>query len=226
VAEQLALDRDLCTPDAVDSILRGATIGCPSAVVTSAQDNKIFGFAAKLLLGMLPTMSRQHAWYTAYRDGLCRRCGDEEETAKHLGQCRDSQAAIVAIQRGIKTALNRHLPPDIVERLPQESLLIRGVPSADLCRHLQIDVKTETGLRELRKLTRAAIEGHREHIWLQRVEQTVRWEREQGIRQKHKRVSRQPALPWADDMRGGAGARREGRRRYTTALADSDYSLV
>src|SRR5215471_16696034 len=58
---------------------------------TNSRDSHIRAFGYKLLMGFLPTLARERAWYPEIynRPSLykCAKCGDERETQGHLYSC-------------------------------------------------------------------------------------------------------------------------------------------
>ena len=64
--------------------------------VTNERDSHMRAFGFKLLMGFLPTLARQRAWYPTVYDrpelSSCAKCGHSEETQEHLFECADHQA--------------------------------------------------------------------------------------------------------------------------------------
>jgi len=117
-------DRPIQSPSTVALILqtlqwtahpRRPTLRKKCWKITNSRDAHMRAFAYKQLMGFLPTLERQHAWYPHVYNHpsliQCAKCGHTPETQEHVYACAD-HAAAESHFRGCYSTLYSTIQPD------------------------------------------------------------------------------------------------------------------
>jgi ribonuclease HI len=161
--------------------------------ITNSHDSHIRAFGYKHLLGFLPTLARQRAWYPEVYDRpslyKCAKCGDEWETQEHIYDCADHSAAEECFgDKYLALQPRDHTLVDMRSLQPWNSLgLLQGrvhpgwKTAIPMLRHGMRKAPTTPSL--IRQLLRASLETWYHAIWLPRCQRTISQERSQGLSQ-------------------------------------------
>jgi hypothetical protein len=161
--------------------------------ITNSHDSHIRAFGYKQLLGFLPTLARQRAWYPDVynRPSLykCAKCGDEWETQEHIYDCADRaeieecfEAKYLALQSVEDLEINTSTLQ------PWNSLgWLQGRVGPDWKTAISMlqngRRRAATTAAVIRRLLRASLETWYHGIWLPRCQRTISQERSQGLSQ-------------------------------------------
>lgn len=179
--------------------------------ITSPRDSHMRAFGFKQLMGFLPTLARQRAWYPWVYDRRelwqCAKCGEPDETQEHLLACADHEAVKERFaRRYLATRPERRRVPGVVESHPEPLRVLQTdvgplQPWTSLgWRQGRVDPSWETTISQLRqispqggsiaattrRLLRASLETWCEAIWLPRCKRTISQEQRHGLRQAAK----------------------------------------
>jgi hypothetical protein len=161
--------------------------------ITNRRDSLIRAFGHKQLMGFLPTLARQRAWYPGVynRQELteCAKCKHANETAEHIYECADH----TQVERCFGDRFRALQPPTTTAMDPRELLPWRSLgwlqgrihPSWETAiTLLQHDRRgTRPTAQVIVQLLRAALETWYLAIWLPRCQRTIEQERRLGLHQ-------------------------------------------
>ena len=178
--------------------------------ITSFHDANFQSFCYKLLLGCLPTLERQRAWYPDVYDRpelyLCARCKQAPETTEHMVECADpaeTEAWFKYNYRALQPRGTELVDVDVLR--PWDTLgLLQGRVHPDWKRKItelrQSRQRVLSTASIVKQTLYASLETWYYAIWLPRCKLTIRQERDQGLYQGTK-------IRW---MRMRARSRRTG----------------
>ena len=160
--------------------------------ITNSHDCHTRAFGYKLLMGFLPTLARQRAWYPEvynrpelYR---CAKCGDEWETQDHIYECADHRAVeecFEAKYRALQPREDRRMVAGALRPWTSMGWLQGRIhphwkTTIPMLRHGR---RLESTAAVIRQLLRACLETWYHAIWLPRCQRTIEQERTQGLNQ-------------------------------------------
>jgi hypothetical protein len=160
--------------------------------ITNYRDTNTRAFGYKLLMGFLPTLARQRAWYPGvysrpelYR---CAKCGQTEETQKHIYDCADHTETEEHFRNEYQALQpTQNTPIDLRELSPWRPLgWLQGRVHPEwetTIPELQHDTSRATGSAIILQLLRASLVTGYNAIWLPRCKRTIAQERSQGLYQ-------------------------------------------
>jgi hypothetical protein len=161
--------------------------------ITNNHDAKARGFWFKLLLGFLPTLERQRAWYPQVYNRpelyLCAKCKQTTETPEHMFECADRTEIEACFRDRSRSLQPRETEPiDISALRPWDLLgLLQGrvhpswksmIPMLQQGMH-----RTASTAAVIQQLLRASLETWYHAIWLPRCKRTIEQEQSQGLYQ-------------------------------------------
>jgi RNase H len=161
--------------------------------ITNGRDANVRAFGYKQLMGFLPTLARQRAWYPQvynrpelYR---CAKCRQTDETPDHIYECADHTEVETYFRDKYRTLLSaRDRPIDMETLWPWGSLgLLQGrvhphwKSVIQTLQHGQQNLTTTKAV--IRQLLRASLETWYHAIWLPRCQRTIEQEQSQGLYQ-------------------------------------------
>jgi RNase H len=161
--------------------------------ITSHHDSTIRAFAFKQLMGFLPTLARQHAWYpwVYNHPGLtqCAKCNHPEETQEHLYECADHMAVEEwFIARFSRLESREDIQTTMRTLRPWESLgWLQGRVHPEWEHRISMLHQDRGTSSVIRHLLRASLETWYHAIWLPRCQRTIAQEKSQGLPQGAKR---------------------------------------
>ena len=171
---------------------------------TNSRDAHIRAFGYKQLMGFLPTLQRQQAWYPEVynRPELvrCAKCGHTPETQDHVYQCADHaavEAQFIESYRALLPMSNPPVDPPNPRRLGSFALLdgLHGrvdprwadaIPGLQQRRYTRQGWVTDSAKTVTKWLLRAALSAWYTAAWLPRCERTIEQEQSEGLRQATK----------------------------------------
>ena len=164
--------------------------------VTNRRDASMRAFGYKQLMGFLPTLERQRAWYPHVYDCeelyRCAKCLHLGETPDHIYECADHTQVELCFRDRY-----RALQPQVTTAMDPRELL----PWRTLGRRQgRVDPSWENEIASIQQrrggsqsiagvtiqLLRASLETWYVAIWLPRCQRTIEQERQQGLHQKSK----------------------------------------
>jgi ribonuclease HI len=192
------------TPEQVERILQtlrwtkiasGATKKTKCWKITNSRDAHMRAFGYKQLMGFLPTLERQRAWYPDVYDRpalfQCAKCGHAPETPEHIYECADH----ASVRDQFITSYGMLQP----ERAPMINIgwlrpwtslgQLQGridpgwqaiVPTLLL---LLPGRRAMSAPATIQQLLRASLETWYQAIWLPRCQRTIEQERSEGLHQ-------------------------------------------
>ena len=161
--------------------------------ITNSRDAHIRAFGYKQLMGFLPTLARQCAWYPEVynRSELysCAKCGQMDETQEHTYECADHSEAEECFGAKFRALQPREASPmDTGTLRPWNSLgWLQGrvhplwetaIPAIQLGR-----TRAAQTTAVMQQLLRASLETWYHAIWLPRCQRTIEQERSHGLHQ-------------------------------------------
>ena len=227
-------DRPAQSPDQVAAILqmlqwtedsRGGTETKKCWKITNSRDAHLRAFGYKQLMGFLPTLQRQQAWYPEVynRPELvrCAKCGHTPETQDHIYQCADH----AVVDARLTTKFLAILPRDTTRPHSdwvRPSASLAGLQGRINPRWMAATPAPQQGgdtavtMKDLKRLLRAVLKAWYKDIWLPRCKRTVEQEQSEGLRQGTK-IRR---------MRAMRGARRGAPRSEPSPTPDLPRSSL
>jgi len=164
--------------------------------ITNIRDSNIRAFGLKQLMGFLPTLARQEAWYPNVYDRpeliRCAKCSQPGETQEHLYECADHLAVKESFQARFCTIESSRdktcRQADMRMLRPWNSMgWLQGrihprwalmIPSLQHDRLMTVGTPTA-----IQRLLRSSLETWYHTIWLPRCQRTISQEKSQGLHQ-------------------------------------------
>jgi hypothetical protein len=159
--------------------------------ITNHRDANIRAFGYKLLLGFLPTLLRQLAWYPSVYNcpeiRQCAKCGQMEETQEHIYACADHSAVEEYFRNKYEELRINDTPINIDALRPWISLgwmQGRVHPQWEIIiPMIQQGQGTTPTVATIILLLRTSLETWYEAVWLPRCQRTIEQERRLGLHQ-------------------------------------------
>lgn len=180
---------------------------CRKRQGNSLGENSRWIFITKCINRLLPTLEKRHLfWPDLYKDSLCPRCKNKEETFEHLLECKADKGGWTKVEKEVKEKLENIFISKEITGEQKRKIIILLFPrkqSELKLRRLETSrgfipkglVKEINSLGISKKKTKLILENYIEEwflrfkvdIWQTRCEEIIKWEKEEGISRKIKR---------------------------------------